>query len=175
MRDLKTKYTKLTNSVGITKDSIDFSLTGVNIPQITTKSQNLRYAGSSINISSHVRDPYDPVTIKFKIDNEFTNYLTIYEWLNFIYNGRVGYFDANGITKDHSIASYQTNMSVIALDTYKNPIVQWIFTHAFPTTLSSIDYNYQTSEELECTATFLFAQMFIRNLALEEAKKAETK
>ena len=175
MRDLKTKYTKLTNSVGITKDTIDFSLIGVNIPAIITKSENVPYAGSSIHISSHVRSPYDPVTIKFKIDNSFANYLTIYEWLNFIYNGRVGYFDANNISADHSIASYQTNISVTALDNYQNPLVQWIFTHAYPSNLSTIDYNYQSSDELDCSATFEFAQMFVRHIALEEAKNAQTK
>ena len=160
--------------VGIGKDSIDFSLIGVNIPSITTKSENIQYAGGSINVSSHTRSPYDPLTIHFKIDNQFGNYFTIYDWLNFIYDGQAGYFDAKNLSTDHSISSYQTNISIIGLDNYQNPIIQWIFTHAYPSNLSSIDYNYQSSEELEATATFEFAQMIVRHIALEKLKTETT-
>ena len=170
LKSAKTEYIKMNQAVGLTKDAVDFSLIAVNIPSITTKSENVPYAGSSINISSHTRSPYDPIIIKFKIDNGFTNYLMMYEWLNFIYDARAGYFDSHNLSKDHSIASYQTNISVTALDNYQNPLVQWIFTHAYPSNLSSIDYDYQTSDELECTATFEFAQMIVRHIALEEKK-----
>lgn len=168
LKNVKTNYIRLSQMTGITKDAIDFSLIGVNIPSITTKSENVQYAGASVNVSSHTRSPYDPITIHFKIDNEYANYLTIYEWLNFIYDAKAGYFDPKNLSgKDHSINAYQANISVTALDNYKNPVIQWIFTHAYPSNLSAIEYNYQTSDELECTATFEFAQMFVRHIALE--------
>ena len=168
MKNIHTKYIRLSQQVGISKDSVDFSLIGVNIPAITTKSENIQYAGASVNVSSHTRSPYDPITIHFKIDNGYTNYLTIYEWLNFIYDGMAGYFDPKNLASDHSINAYQTNISVIALDNYQKPVIQWIFTHAYPSNLSAIEYNYQTSDELECSATFEFAQMIVRHIALDK-------
>lgn len=170
LKNTQKQYVKLNQSIGVTKESIDFSLIGVNVPQINTKSEYVPYAGSGIYVSSHTRTQYDPITIQFKIDNRFANYFTIYEWLNFIYDAKAGYFDSNNLTKEHNIASYQTNISVTALDNYQKPLVQWIFTHAFPSNLSAIDYNYQNSDELECSATFEFAQMFVRNIAFDNLK-----
>ena len=161
LKNIHTNYVRLAQKTGITKDSIDFSLIGVNIPAINTKSENIQYAGASVNVSSHTRSPYDPIVIHFKIDNSYANYLTIYEWLNFIYDGIAGYFDPKNLSKDHSISSYQ------------NPVIQWIFTHAYPSNLSAIEYNYQNSDELECTATFEFAQMIVRHIALDRLKLQE--
>ena len=172
LKNVHTNYIRLSQAVGLSKDAIDFSLIGVNIPSITTKSENIQYAGASVNVSSHTRSPYDPITIQFKIDNNYANYMTIYEWLNFIYDGKEGYFDPKNLSgNDHSINAYQTNISITALDNYQNPLIQWIFTHAYPSNLSAIEYNYQTSDELECSATFEFAQMFVRHIALERLER----
>ena len=175
MKNIHTQYVKLSQQAGITKDSIDFSLIGVNIPAVTTKSENVQYAGASINVSSHTRSPYDPLTIRFKIDNSYANYLTIYSWLNFIYDGIAGYFDPRNLASNHSIESYQTNLSIIALDNYKNPVIQWIFTHAYPSNLSAIEYDYQSSDELDCSATFEFAQMMVRHIALDRLELQNSK
>lgn len=175
LKNVKTNYIRLSQMTGITKDAIDFSLIGVNIPSITTKSENVPYAGASVNVSSHTRAPYDPITINFRIDNNYANYLTIYEWLNFIYDAKAGYFDPRDLSgNDHSINAYQANISVTALDNYQNPVIQWIFTHAYPSNLAAIEYNYQTADELECSATFEFAQMFVRHIALDKLE-IETK
>lgn len=175
LKNTKTKYIKLSDSVGINKESIDVSLIGVNIPAVNTKSEYVRYAGSGIHVSSHTRSEYDPITIHFKIDNSFANYYTIYEWLNFIYDAKAGYFDSKNLSKEHNLPSYQSNISVTALDNYHNPLVQWIFTHAYPSNLSAIDYNYQSSDELECTATFEFAQMFVRHIKLDSLSLEKAK
>lgn len=170
LRDIRTNYVKLNEKAGISKDAIEFTLYGVNVPEIITKSENAPYSGSNLYISSHTRQPYNPVVVRFHVDNRFANYYAIYEWLNFIYDSHKGYFDAQNLSNHHDITAYQTNLSVAALDNYNNPIVQWIFTHAFPSQLSAIDYNYTDSGEIDCSATFEFAQMFVRHIALQQIR-----
>lgn len=173
LKDLSNDYNQLTSSLGISKDSIDFSLISASIPGHTIKSIDQQYGGGHLYVSTHTKDAYDPVSIKFKIDSSFANYYVLYEWMNFIWHESEGHYNGNNFKTGKSINDYQTKMSVIALDEYNEPTMQWIFTHAFPTSLSSIDYNYQSTEEIECTATFVFSQMITRNLAIERIRNQQ--
>lgn len=123
-------------------------------------------------ISSHTKTPYEPLVIHMKVDNLYNNYFTVYEWLNYIYDEREGHFDANGLAKGAAgLNKYSTNVSIVALDEYNKPVIQWVFTKAFPSELSGLNLNFQNSDEIELSATFLFSQMLVRgfrgNLSLD--------
>lgn len=174
LKDLSNEYNQITSTAGIGKDSIDFSLITASIPGHTIKGEDVQYGGGHLYISTHTKDAYEPVSITFKIDPNYANYYVLYEWMNLIWNESEGHFNADKLAKGKSINDYQTKMSVVALDEYNNPVIQWIFTHAFPSSLSSIEYNYQQTEEIECTATFLFSQMITRNLAIERIRNMKS-
>lgn len=109
---------------GISKESIKWNLVSANIPAINIKAETHPYAGGNVYVSSHTKTPYDPLTIKFKVDNKYANYLTMYEWINFIYDEREGHYDAYDLANGKSgLGAYSTNVSVIATDEYDNPIV----------------------------------------------------
>jgi hypothetical protein len=57
-------------------------------------------------------------------------------------------------------------LSVIGTDEYDKPIIQWTFTHAFPTELPSIKLDYQNTEEIKCSCDFVFSQMYVKNFLL---------
>lgn len=173
LKDLSNEYNQITNSIGVGKSSIDFSLISASIPGRTHRAEDAQYAGAHLNVSTHTKDNYDPVSITFRIDSQFANYYTIYSWMDLLWDEKEGYYNAKKIAKGSSIDDYQTKMSIISLDEYNNPVMHWIFTHAFPTSLSTIDYNYQQTDELECTATFVFSQMLTRNLAFERIRNAK--
>ena len=61
-----------------------------------------------------------------------------------------------------------------AMDEYNNPKIQWIFTYAFPTDMSSISLDYTSTDELEFTVTFVFSQMRIRNILYDNIKNTQT-
>lgn len=150
---------------GINKESIKWNLISASIPSINIKAETHPFAGGNAYVSSHTKTPYDPLTIKFKVDNKYSNYLTVYEWINLIYDESEGHYDALDLSNGKSgLQSYATNVSIVATDEYDNPILQWIFSRAFPTQLSNFELNYQSTEELVCTATFVFSQMKIRNV-----------
>lgn len=167
LKNLNSKYVAKNAAVGIAKESVKWSLVSVSIPNVNIKASSIPYMGGNAYVSSHTKSPYSPLTIDFKIDNLYTNYLTIYEWINFIYNEYEGHFDAENLAGGKSgLDAYGTTISVVSVDEYNQPVLQWVFTHAFPTELGGLDLNYQNTDEINCKATFVFSQMMMRNVAL---------
>lgn len=164
LKNLKSKYVKQMQEVGIGKNAISWSLTDVEIPRINIKAQSMPYSGGHHYISSHTKTPYDLLKINFKIDNKYANYFTIYEWMNLIYHEKEGYFNAEGLAGDKKGSqTYATQMAIVGTDEYNKPIIQWSFTHAFPTDISLIKLNYQNTGEIACSCSFAFSQMYIKN------------
>lgn len=164
LKNLKSKYVKQLSDTGIGTNSVAWSLTNVDIPSNTIKAQSMPYSGGHHYISSHTKSPYDPLKIEFKIDNNYANYFTIYEWMNLIYHEKEGHFDADNLALDKFGSTvYSTQLAVIGTDEYNKPIIQWSFTHAFPTDLQSIKLNYQNTGEITCSVSFVFSQMYVKN------------
>lgn len=167
LKDSRNGYVAKNEDNGLGKEAVKWSLYSVDIPSINIKADALKYMGGNVYLSSHTKSPYSPLTISFKVDNKYKNYLTVYEWINFIYNEKEGHFDAENLAKGKSgLDVYGTTISVVAIDEFANPVVQWVFTHAFPTELSPLQLNYQNTSEIECKATFVFSQMMIRNVEI---------
>lgn len=167
LKNVQSKYIKELSEAGVNKNAISWSLTNVQIPRESIKAESMAYAGGHHYISSHVKTPYDPLRIEFKIDNKYANYFTIYEWMNLIYHEKKGYYDGDNIANG-KIGSqiYSTSLAVVGTDEYDNPIIQWSFTNAFPTELTSIKLDYQNTGEITCSCEFVFSQMYIKNFLL---------
>lgn len=172
LKNLQKKYNQFNDSVGINRETVALSITSANIPNVSIKAQAIKYGGGNLYVSTHTKTPYEPMEIKFKIDSGYRNYFTIYQWLNYTYNEEEGHFDSEHLESSDEVGidSYATNISIVGLDEYDKPVIQWIFTKAFPTMLSKINLDYQKTSEIECTCTFVFSQLYIRNMELEELK-----
>lgn len=136
------------------------------------KAGQANYAGGTLHYSTHTKSPYDPFKITFKVDSNYLNYFTIYEWINFIYGESEGHFDEENLTNEETFKSYAIPVSIVGLDEFNEPVMQWIFTYAFPTDLSSISLDYTSTDEIEFTATFVFSQMRVRNIFHDKLKTA---
>jgi hypothetical protein len=167
LKNIQSKYIKELSQAGIGKNAVAWSLTNVTIPRESIKAESMPYAGGHHYVSSHVKTPYDPLKIEFKIDNKYANYFTMYEWMNLIYHEKAGHFDAENLANG-VIGSqvYATNLSVVGTDEYDKPIIQWTFTNAFPTEIPSIKLDYQNTGEITCSCEFVFSQMYIKNFLL---------
>lgn len=167
LKNVQSKYIKELSQAGIGKNSICWALTNVQIPRESIKAESMPYAGGHHYVSSHTKSPYDSLKIEFKIDNKYANYFTIYEWLNLIYHEKEGHFDADKLAGgQYGSQTYATSLAVIGTDEYDKPVIQWSFTHAFPTDLSSIKLDYQNTGEITCSCEFVFSQMYIKNFSL---------
>ena len=159
-----------TTSGSLSKKALQWSIVKAEVPNINIKAGEANYAGGTLHYSTHTKSPYDPFKVTFKVDSNYLNYFTIYEWINFIYGESEGRFDENNLTKSNSFSSYAVPVSIVGLDEYNEPIIQWIFTYAFPTDLSSISLDYTSTDEIEFSVTFVFSQMRIRNILQENLK-----
>lgn len=170
LKNIKYDDVLIKNEMGINKKILQWSIVKAEVPSINIKAGEANYAGGTLRYSTHTKSPYEPFKLTFKIDSNYLNYFTIYEWINFIYGEREGHFDEDDITDKTAFSEYAVPVSIVGLDEYNNPVIQWIFTYAFPTDLSSISLDYTDTQEIEFTVTFVFSQMRIRNINFEELK-----
>lgn len=143
----------------IVPESVQFSIYGSAVPEITVPAVENRYAGNTLYLSSHSKNSYPPVSVKFKIDNEYKNYWAIYNWLNLLHDQREGKYNAREINIDENFTDYQTNLTIKGKDEFNNDRIKFTYTKAFPTSINAIDYDYQNSDELVSGFTFVYSQL----------------
>ena len=143
----------------IVPDSVQFSIYGTAVPEIVVPAVENRYAGNTLYLSSHSKNSYPPVSVKFKIDNEYKKYWVLYNWLNLLHDQREGRYNAREINVDKNFADYQTNLTIKGKDEYNNDRIKFTYTKAFPTSIDSIDYDYQNTDEIVSGFTFVYSQL----------------
>lgn len=142
-------------------NSVQFSIYGTMVPQITVKGVETRFAGSTLYVSSFSKDSYPPVNVKFDVDSQYGNYWVIYQWLNLLHDQKTGIYNQNNIPVDGNFNDYMTNITIYALDEFGNPVVKFTYIKAFPTTLDELEYEQQGSEgeQIKSGFTFLYSQL----------------
>jgi len=145
----------------INPDSVQFSIFGTMVPEITVKGVENRYSGSTLYISSFSKDSYPPLNVEFKVDSEYNNYWVIYSWLNLLHDQETGIYNQNNIPVDGNFNDYMTDITVYGLDEFGKKRIKFTYKKAFPTSINEIKYNQQNSEGTEITSgfTFLYSQL----------------
>jgi hypothetical protein len=148
------------DNLSIISDSVQFSIFGTAVPEITVPAVETRYAGNTLYVSSHGKNPYPPVSVKFNIDNEYKNYWVIYQWLNLLHDQDEGRYNARELNEyDPDFQDYQTDLTIYGKDEFNNNRIKFTYTKAFPTTIDTIDYNYQTPDEIASGFSFVYSQL----------------
>lgn len=144
-------------------NSIQFSLYGTPVPRVTTKEVDLPYVGQVHRQPSYARPTYSPLTIGMTIDNQFTNYWLLWTWLNLWNDTKTAEFDPAivGNTKSTSIEDYVTSFTIYGLDEYNNKVISFKYKSVIITDLSEIEFSFRNTEEIGCTATFVFDQLYV--------------
>jgi len=164
----------------INENSLQFSVYGAVVPDVTVPDVILPYAGQSFKLSSNTRPPYANVTVSFTVDSKFNNYWVIYKWLDLLNDDKESVFDAQGIAETTKVSSesrtsdkernrsstppelYQSLITIYGMDEFDKPIVQFDYTRAFPVSLGGINYNYRESGEIEIDFEFAFSQFLVK-------------
>ena len=144
----------------IIPDSVQYSIFGTAVPEITVPAVENRYAGNTLYVSSHSKNPYPPVSVSFNVDNEYKNYWVIYQWLNLLHSQYEGRYNEREIFQnDPDFQDYQTDLTIYGKDEFNNNRIKFTYTKAFPTSVEAIDYNYQTPDEITSGFTFVYSQL----------------
>ena len=163
---LKASNSPIRSNTTFNLDAINFSVYGTIVPRIEVPSIEARFGGSTIQMSSHSRPTYAPIQLNFNVDNNFNNYWAIFWWLNALRDqneGTYGIVDvSDNFTKIANLPDYSVDFSIYGLDEFKNPVVQFTYKSAFPTSLSEIRYDYQKAEEIPCMVEFAFHDMLVQ-------------
>jgi hypothetical protein len=162
LKPINEKFRRDNKSIQL--DTLQFSIWGAVVPKISVPAIDLKYMGANFPISSHFYPAWDPVTIKFEVDNLWSNYWVIYQWLNLMRNDKAGIM--GGISDKQKlidgaspVRTYSSDMTVYALDEYEEPRIKWTYTYAFPTNLGDIQFSERETKQIECNFTFQFSQL----------------
>ena len=170
---LKKKYDNVLGST-FKADSLQFTIYGSPVPSISVPSIDIPFDGQIYKASSMSRSAYDPLSVKFFVDNGYKNYWMIWQWLNF-------FNDAKASTSNISIQSRHiggnsdlrmnvsmkdliSRFSIFALDEYNNKIISFDYTDAFPVSLGELNFSHQDSSEISCNVNFAFNQLQVNLL-----------
>ena len=160
LKNMEKPWISDTSNNKIVTDSVQFSIFGTAVPEITVPAVEVRNVGSTLYVSSHSKNSYPPVTVDFNIDNEYRNYWVMYQWLNLLHSQYEGRYNEREFpTDDLNFGDYQTNLTIYGKDEFNNNKIKFTYTKAFPTTLEAITYNYQTPDEIQSGFTFVYSQL----------------
>lgn len=137
---------------------VNFFLQKVNIPTLRLPSFDIPTQFVPIPTQfTHVE--YGEFSITFKVDEDFQNYLEIHNWMRSL--GSPENYDeraAIDAIPDYTGNGKLSDISVIALNSAKNPNFQVTFTDAFPTELGSVVFDSSLSDVtyITCEASFKY-------------------
>lgn len=157
LRDINSRDTRSNHKVNF--ENLQFSVYGSVVPAEIIPQVSLSYSGGPMNISSHAKPVYDPVTVNFTIDNEFKNYWIIHKWLQVLRNDETTIYDGEYTMKDKGLGRYSTDFKLIGLNDFDKPMIEWTYKNAFPISLGELTYNHRDAKELDTSFQFVFSHM----------------
>jgi hypothetical protein len=168
---LKTKYDDVLRT-SYKADKIQYTTFGSPIPQVAVPSIDVPYDGQVYKTSSMSRPAYQPLNVKFFIDNGYKNYWIIWQWLNLFNDAQdsssmihLETFSKNVTPKlKHPMSELTSTFTIYGMDEYNKKIISFTYTHAFPVSLSEINFSHQDPSEITCVAGFAFNQLRVNLL-----------
>ncbi len=143
---------------GVIPDSVQFSIYGSVVPDVSVPEVEVPYGGQVMKVSSLARPSYPKNVINFTVDNQFNNYWVIYKWLQILHDENKAIYESK-IPKDvGTLKNYETNISIFGLDEYNNRVIEFKYKHAFPVTLGGISYSDRDGNEMESTFEYAYHQ-----------------
>lgn len=146
------------------------SVHGSVVPDIQVPEVDLRFLGQNLHVSTYARPNYPPLTVNFTVDNHYNNYYVLWEWLDSM-NLAIDNFYGGAPLKQSDIVAigdqfeYQTTITITALNEYNEPVLDFVYTKAFLSTLGGISYSYREGQSLmECSATFHYSQLNVKKI-----------
>ena len=150
-------------------DSLQFSIFGSVVPEISITTEEIAYQGQTLKVSTHARPAYDDITVNFTVDNEYNNYWYIWRWLQVLNDPKYAvydYHDSDPVPDrpraPQLLEDYQTDFTLFGLNEANKNAIEFTYTKAFPTALGEISYNYRDTDEIESSFTFSFTQMLVK-------------
>jgi hypothetical protein len=129
----------------------EFFITSFTIPDISVSPIETRYR-NSINYEAGEPRSFGDLSLRFAIDEDMKNYTEIYDWLK-------------SCSEEGSVKGQieQHDMILSVMSSHNNINKQFQFRDAFPTSLSGVEFNAQSTdvEYLQADVTFRYNEFSI--------------
>ena len=172
---LKSNYDSTLNQ-NLKIDSLQFAIYGSPVPAISVPAIDIPFGGQVHKTSSMSRPAYDPLNVKFLVDNGYNNYWILWKWLNLFNDSKKSFTNIttsidstiSPAIKDPTIinplSKYVSNFTIYGLDEFNNKIISFAYKNVFPTTLSELNFSNQDPSEINSSVTFVFDQLNVELL-----------
>lgn len=130
---------------------VEFFVQKVSIPSISLNVVNVPTRYNKMNVSGDELN-YSPLDLTFIVDENMFNYISVFKWMK-------------GLTFPEDSTQYRnlslkngidSDVSIIVLNSHKNPSIKVDFSGAFPTNLSEIFLDTTQTDVIYPTATVSF-------------------
>jgi hypothetical protein len=145
---------------------VNFFVQKVNIPAISLAEVN------TPNPLLRIPEPgdhldFDELRVSFRVDEDLQNYLEIQNWLRSIGKQSFQQYGAIASKKIYSGESIKSEISLTVLSSAKRPNYEIVFQDAFPTGLSSIEFDTSLEDVLylEADASFRYTKYEITRIS----------
>jgi len=130
----------------------EFNVQTAAIPEISVNAAAYATPQRTIEIGGD-KVTYSPLTVSFIIDENLTNYNEIHDWL----------FGLVTVAENSSINKAR-DMTLLILDSHNNVSREITFANAFPTSLSTLDFDAKSTdvEYLIASATFSYSYFKVK-------------
>jgi len=144
--------------------NVNYFCQNVAIPSVSMSQAS--YPNPVINIPlPGSKMTYEPLTIRFKVDEDMKNYLEVMNWLtglghpvSFDHTRDLSRSSPVPSVKPGSAASFVSDGTLVILTNHKNPNLTATFYDMFPISISELQFDSTDSDVLylECVATFAY-------------------
>lgn len=145
-------------------EPLQLSIYGSPVPPINVPAIDVAYGGQVYKTSTFSRPAYEPLSVKFVIDNGYKNYWLLWNWLNLLNDYKKSTSDAHTLESrsveiTNPMKNYTSSFTIYGMDEYNNKLISFKYTQAFPTQLSEINFSNQDSNEINSNVTFVFNRL----------------
>lgn len=139
--------------------NLNFFIQRANIPSISLPALEIPTMFNPVPMP-YTHMEYGELAITFKVDENFQNYLELHNWIRAL--GFPEQFDEHAAISrnpEYTGSGMYSDLSLIILNSAKNPNYEFTFRNAFPTELSSIDFDTSQDDIDYVTASASFKYM----------------
>lgn len=150
-----------TNDFVLTIDNfphVSFFAQKVEIPEITMGVNEMPNPIAPVYIPNN-RLTFPPLTVTFKVDEEWRNWEEIFSWLYTV--GKLAEPEEHEAMVNR-FGGQTSDVSLSVLSNKGNPIGRFVFYNAFPETLSGVSYSTTDSQTAYAEATVSFRYTYFK-------------
>lgn len=133
---------------GVKYKNAMFAVQRATLPDITAEAAPVARPQRNIGFTPD-KLTYSDLSVSFLVDEDFTNYTEIHDWMY------------GGVTVEEDDSKYR-DISLLILGSHNNKVREFKFISAFPTNLSSLDFDSTISDADYLVANVTFHYSYFR-------------